>query len=374
MSSKNNDHSPSSLIKSEVYEKAVLKRLEDVIESHQVSLARLSIHTNTHTSSSNRNSNRNRNADGNHNHDNDNEVSVAEAALHRSTTTTSNTAVNSSNSTGGILELQLNPLERVNPSDLLADCYKLVDDDNDDDNNDNDNDNDNGYYHNEEKAFTGTHTQTQTQTNHQHHHHHHNTTVKAIAVLATLCEEANELKHVANHTFFPQLFLFSHDLNLDTNTNMDMDLNDTYNYAYNYAYTSNNGHDDTTQNPNHNTNTNTNGLELELDEIAMQKRDGHLLKRMGAFMSTLQQLNNMVTRIHRLLKHMLLQFHGCLNDRVIENNEYDGDNGGDGHDHEEESSIGFRSASEGLLLAQQQQQQQQRRQQKNSNNPHSFTP
>lgn len=101
-----------------------------------------------------------------------------------------------------IIDLNLNPPERVSPQDLLIHDKRRPTNPLD---------------------LTGGH--------HHHHHgaiggggglgldelHHHNVdisslTLKTITVLSTLCDEAHELYDVAKYKLIPQIHLFAHDL------------------------------------------------------------------------------------------------------------------------------------------------------------------
>ncbi len=287
----------------------VEKRLEDIVEAHEVHLSRVTSRSSSlpstlpSTSSST-------------------SVSIAEAATVRSHTSQPPLQCSVRNGDAELVtELDLNPPERAKPQDLLRDCYHQGDsavgaDQDQDHDHDHDRENDIGTGLgfgmglglpmgmgegvgveggiNPDSDGTGA-AQRQPQrgplqpsasTSTSDHLNYHKTTIKAITTLSALLEETHELHSLAIHRYIPQIHLFCHSTSTSTSTNSSTHQN-----------------------------TNVDIFHLteqqQLDETLLLHRDHELLKRMGKFLPTLQQIYNLITRIHDLIANMLLQLHGC---------------------------------------------------------------
>jgi hypothetical protein len=248
--------------------KLVEKRLEDVVEAHEVLLSRISTNTFESTSTST---------------STEIPITIAEAATQRSFASQppfqspSNTNLN-------ITEIELNPPERAKPQDLLQDCYHQ-----------HGHGNTNEYVNVDDSTSTRSAginlnininmintnepTQTQTQPHNADHLDYHKTTIKAITTISTLTEESHELSQIALQKFLPQLHLFGHDPHLDLQASAS---------ESDYSYSQ------------------------QLNADLMTKRDRELLQRLGKCMGSFQNVHNFVSRCHVLIANMMGQVHGCL--------------------------------------------------------------
>lgn len=156
----------------------VQKRLDHVIESHQVSLSLLSPNATVPSSTST--------------------STQAAAAQLRSFTCLHDPSTTSSNA---VADIDLNPPERTRPQDLLKGCLQGT--------------------ASPPPPTEGVEMQSGT-TSHifQDHHDHlnyYNTTIKAITAMSVLCEEASEMYSLSMSKFLPQIHIFARDLKLDAN-------------------------------------------------------------------------------------------------------------------------------------------------------------
>ena len=213
---------------------AVKKRLEEIVLSHESVLAGLTLHS----------------QDLPKEHKSESELEAALALRRSQTSNPPLTATKSSITTNLVCDLDLNPDERVAPSDLLSDCLQNVD----------------------SHLHLPIHLHSTNTESSIDERNIHASVIKAITVFSTLLDEAEELHQVAHSKFFPQLILFGHDLKLDSTSDQD---------------------------------------ELEDPEVLFL-RDQQLLERIGAFISNLMVISNFSTRIITLIRNLVCQLGGCF--------------------------------------------------------------
>ena len=213
---------------------AVKKRLELIVLSHESVLAGLTLHS----------------QDLPKEHKSESELEAALALRRSHTSNPPLTATKSSITKSLVCDLDLNPDERVAPSDLLSDCLSSV----------------------ESLSHHPIHVHSVNAEGSIDERNIHASVIKAITVFSTLLDETEELNQVAHSKFFPQLILFGHDLKLDSTSSQD---------------------------------------ELEDPEVVLL-RDQHLLERIGAFISNLMLISNFSTRIILLVRNLVCQLGGCF--------------------------------------------------------------
>ena len=108
-----------------------------------------------------------------------------------------------------------------------------------------------------------------------------NSARKAIAALATLVDESNELKALAERRILPPLALFGCDLESSSPTRA--------------------------------------GSMEEMDDDTMSRRDSELLRRVGKFVPALQETFNFTLRSRRLVRNMVCQIGGCASPPAVVN-------------------------------------------------------
>jgi len=303
----------------------VLKRLEDIVETHETSLAGLTISRNHSNNKRDNNSVDSRSLSNKDINDEGRSSTIVEAALRRSYC--SQPPLDSSHLGGGswnvVADLNLNPAERVAPHKLVlsSSCHHQ------------DMGHDDGFescnhdtlkstsmsmpismpmpmpmpISNRVSPNVGLTNDSTDQSNINSSWINNGTcslpssivsrddiesvvassTLKVITAISALCDEVHELNMVAHAKFIPQLTLFGHDLKIltvDSTTNQSSSATATLAAVAATA----------------------------IDDKAMAKRDSDLLRRIGAFVSTLQTIMNFSLRCQRLLRNLIAQLDGCF--------------------------------------------------------------
>lgn len=167
---------------------------------------------------------------------------------------------NSSSSAAPVVELDLNPPERVPPHRIVPGVVWELDD-----------------AATTSDGLTATDGGVGPATN---------SARKAIAALATLVDESNELEALAERRILPPLALFGCDLESSSSSRA--------------------------------------GSMEEMDDDTMSQRDSELLRRVGKFVPALQETFNFTLRCRRLVRNMVCQIGGCASPPLV----VDGDKGG----------------------------------------------
>ena len=167
---------------------------------------------------------------------------------------------NSSSSAAPVVELDLNPPERVPPHRIVPGAVSEFDD-----------------AATTSDGLTATDGGVGPATN---------SARKAIAALATLVDESNELEALAERRILPPLALFGCDLESSSSSRA--------------------------------------GSMEEMDDDTMSQRDSELLRRVGKFVPALQETFNFTLRCRRLVRNMVCQIGGCASPPLV----VDGDKGG----------------------------------------------
>ncbi len=336
------------------------KRLQDLLISHECSLSNLNLsavqfqneqqptihaartsisstvtvsRTTKNTSSTNGNGNDNGNSNS---HSTSADSSLALAALHRSINVSTNSVSVSgvllcdqdSPCTSKLVDLNLNPPERVSPQDLLihdksfllasslsAQPAAVVD------------------YNNSNKNNTVISSDRIV--------HAPSLVLKTITVLSTLCDEAHELHSVGMTKIIPRIYLFAHDLlgltQHDSDDNVDNNDGDSHSHSNNIFGDNNSNENEnkhkTSQPMNHQSNTTTTTTTttetLLFNQSILAKRDSILLQRISKFIIHLQSTQNYVLRCQKLIRNILCQIHGSLSPIGVQLQQHDHEHNGD---------------------------------------------
>jgi len=125
---------------------------------------------------------------------------------------------------------------------------------------------------------------------------------KAIAALAALVDEANELEAVAERRLLPPLALFGCDLEPSSGAGA--------------AAAAMEEMDDATMKRRDSDFGAAAAAMEEMDDATMKRRDSDLLRRVGRFIPALQETFNFTLRCRRLVRNMVCQIGGCASPPV----------------------------------------------------------
>ena len=311
------------------------KRLQDILIAHECALSNLNLSSIEFQNRHNRNRDRNNKQQETERRSRDNE-----AALYRSFCTSqpphstfqqcTKSNVNQHNDSL-LVDLNLNPPERVSPQDLL-----IHDKRNHYLNSSNDGlDNSLFLYHDNYSNRRNNNISWDSQNNNNDAVMDVSSlTLKTITVLSTLCDEAQELYDMGRTKIIPRIYLFAHDLKEQMHSDENEYDDDNNNNENCSRYRSSeidetktshhrhHHHDNIFSSPTAPTTTNM----LFNNETLMAQRDSKLLHRISTFIIHLQSTQNYVLRCHRLVRNIVCQLHGCLSEIVIYDDDVDDNN------------------------------------------------